>query len=109
MEKIYHAVQLDTDKCTGCINCIKCCPTGAIRVRAGKAKILKELCIDCGECIRVCPTHAMKPIYDRLNVMDGYEHKVALLSPTIFGQIRNLDDLDYVMTAFKKIGFVNRF
>lgn len=109
MEKIFHAVQLDSDKCTGCINCIKCCPTGAIRVRAGKAKILKELCIDCGECIRVCPTHAMKPIYDRFNVTEGYEYKVALLSPTIFGQIRNLDDLDYVMTAFKEIGFDDVF
>ena len=109
MDKMFHAVRLDSDKCTGCINCIKRCPTGAIRIRAGKAKILKELCIDCGECIRVCPTHAMKAVYDHLNITEGYEYKVALLSPTIFGQIRNLEDLDYVMTAFKKIGFDDVF
>ena len=109
MDKMFHAVRLDFDKCTGCINCIKRCPTGAIRIRAGKAKILKELCIDCGECIRVCPTHAMKAVYDHLNITEGYEYKVALLSPTIFGQIRNLEDLDYVMTAFKKIGFDDVF
>ncbi|MBQ5885766.1 MAG: 4Fe-4S binding protein [Clostridia bacterium] len=106
---MFHAVRLDFDKCIGCINCIKRCPTGAIRIRAGKAKILKELCIDCGECIRVCPTHAMKAVYDHLNITEGYEYKVALLSPTIFGQIRNLEDLDYVMTAFKKIGFDDVF
>ena len=109
MEKMFHAVRLDSDKCTGCINCIKHCPTGAIRIRAGKAKVLKELCIDCGECIRVCPSHAMRAVYDHLNVTEGYEYKIALLSPTIFGQIRNLEDLDYVMTAFKKIGFDDVF
>ena len=109
MEKMFHAVRLDSDKCTGCINCIKRCPTGAIRIRAGKAKVLKELCIDCGECIRVCPSHAMRAVYDHLNVTEGYEYKIALLSPTIFGQIRNLEDLDYVMTAFKKIGFDDVF
>ncbi|MBQ8378447.1 MAG: 4Fe-4S dicluster domain-containing protein, partial [Oscillospiraceae bacterium] len=32
-----HAVHLDKDKCMGCINCIKRCPTQAIRVRNGKA------------------------------------------------------------------------
>ncbi|MBQ2389881.1 MAG: 4Fe-4S binding protein [Clostridia bacterium] len=106
---MFHAVRLDTDKCTGCINCIKHCPTGAIRIRAGKAKVLKELCIDCGECIRVCPTHAMRAVYDHLDVTEDYEYKIALLSPTIFGQIRNLEDLDYVMTAFKKIGFDDVF
>ncbi|MBQ5716470.1 MAG: 4Fe-4S binding protein [Clostridia bacterium] len=106
---MFHAVRLDSDKCTGCINCIKHCPTGAIRIRAGKAKVLKELCIDCGECIRVCPTHAMRAVYDHLDVTEDYEYKIALLSPTIFGQIRNLEDLDYVMTAFKKIGFDDVF
>lgn len=48
----FHSVTLDRDKCHGCINCVKRCPTEAIRVRNGKAKIIKERCIDCGECIR---------------------------------------------------------
>lgn len=109
MENLFHSVQLDSDKCTGCINCIKSCPTQAIRVRGGKAKVLKELCIDCGECIRVCPTHAMRAVYDHMNITESFKYKVALPSPVIFGQIRNLEDLDYVMTAFKKIGFDDVF
>lgn len=109
MEKVFHSVMLDLDKCVGCINCIRHCPTQAIRVRNGKAKILKELCIDCGECIRVCPTHAMRASYDNSAVINEFDYKVALLSPTVFGQIRNLDDLDYVMTAFKRIGFDDVF
>ena len=30
----------------GCTNCIKRCPTEAIRVREGKACIISERCID---------------------------------------------------------------
>ena len=67
--EMYHSVTLDKDKCTGCINCIKRCPTEAIRVRNGKAKIIKERCIDCGECIRVCPNHAKKAIVDSLDML----------------------------------------
>ena len=37
MEKFIHSVTLDKDLCKGCINCIKRCPTEAIRVRDGKA------------------------------------------------------------------------
>ena len=59
---------LDTDACKGCINCIKRCPTEAIRVREGKAHIITERCIDCGECIRVCPNHAKQAVTDSLSM-----------------------------------------
>ena len=52
MQEFFHSVTLDRDKCMGCINCIKRCPTEAIRVRNGKAAILNARCIDCGVCIR---------------------------------------------------------
>lgn len=58
MNTYFHSVRLDEEKCMGCTNCIKRCPTQAIRVRNGKAHIISERCIDCGECIRVCPHHA---------------------------------------------------
>ncbi len=48
----FHSVLLDADLCVGCTTCIKFCPTKAIRVRNGKAKIFEDRCIDCGECIR---------------------------------------------------------
>ncbi|MFQ9847832.1 MAG: 4Fe-4S binding protein [[Clostridium] leptum] len=38
---------LDRDLCHGCINCVKRCPTEAIRC-GRKAKILSDRCIDCG-------------------------------------------------------------
>ena len=50
MNTYFHSVRLDEEKCMGCTNCIKRCPTQAIRVRSGKAHIISERCIDCGTC-----------------------------------------------------------
>lgn len=105
VSKFFTAVQLDENLCKGCINCIKRCPTQAIRVRNGKAVITKEFCIDCGECIRICPHHAKLPVYDKLSVIKNFEYTVALPAPSLYGQFNHLDDVNIVLTALKKIGF----
>lgn len=105
MDKFFTSVRLDSDLCKGCINCIKRCPTQAIRVRNGKALITKKFCIDCGECIRICPHHAKKATYDSLSVMKDYEYTVALPAPSLYGQFNNLDDPNIVLTALLNMGF----
>lgn len=105
MDKFYTSVRLDSDKCMGCINCIKRCPTQAIRVRNKKAVITKEFCIDCGECIRICPHHAKKAYYDSISVLDQFEYTVALPAPSLYAQFNNLEDVNIVLTALKKMGF----
>jgi len=105
MDKFYNSVRLDKDLCTGCTNCIKRCPTQAIRVRNGKAVIKKEHCIDCGECIRRCTHHAKKATYDSIDIMKEYEYTVALPAPSLYAQFNNLDDVNIVLTALKKMGF----
>lgn len=105
MDKFFTSVRLDEDLCKGCINCIKRCPTQAIRVRNGKAVITKEFCIDCGECIRICPHHAKKATYDSLSVMGEYEYTVALPAPSLYAQFNNLDDPNIVLTALLDMGF----
>lgn len=108
--RVYHSVTLDRDRCMGCTNCIKRCPTEAIRVREGKALIISERCIDCGECIRLCPHHAKKAVYDRRSDFDGkFQYTVALPAPSLYGQFNNLDDVDYVLTGLKHIGFDDVF
>ena len=109
MSDFFHSVTLDTDKCKGCINCIKRCPTEAIRVRDGKAYIIADRCIDCGECIRICPHHAKKAIYDSVSVIKTAAYPVALVPPSFYGQFNNLEDTEIVNAALKEIGFAEVF
>ncbi len=109
MEKYFHSVRLDKDKCQGCTNCIKRCPTQAIRVREGKAHIVKERCIDCGECIRVCPHHAKVASSDSLEQIKNYKYTVALPAPALYGQFNNLNDVNIILNALPKLGFDSVF
>ena len=105
MAKYIHSVTLDLSRCKGCTNCIKRCPTEAIRVRDGHAIIIEERCIDCGECIRTCPYQAKKATFDRFESYSNYKYKVALPAPALYGQFDDLDDVDYVLTALLECGF----
>ncbi len=51
---------IDVDKCTGCMVCIKKCPTDAI-IGARKTPhfIVQEKCISCGTCYDVCKFDAV--------------------------------------------------
>ena len=109
MDKFYHSVRLDESLCKGCINCIKRCPTEAIRVRGKKASINNKFCIDCGECIRVCPHHAKLATYDKLDVMKQYEYTVALPAPSLYSQFKNVDDVNIVLNALIRMGFDDVF
>lgn len=100
-----HSVTLDVSRCKGCTNCIKRCPTEAIRVRNGRAIIKEDHCIDCGECIRVCPYQAKKAIYDKFEDFANYKYKIALPAPALYGQFENLEDVDYILTALLECGF----
>ena len=105
MPQYLHSVTLDVARCKGCTNCIKRCPTEAIRVRDGHAIIKQENCIDCGECIRLCPYKAKKAIYDKFEDFADYKYKIALPAPALYGQFDELDDVDEILTAILRCGF----
>ncbi|MBQ3417027.1 MAG: 4Fe-4S dicluster domain-containing protein [Ruminococcus sp.] len=105
MNNYFHSVELDAEKCCGCTNCLKRCPTEAIRIHNGKAHILSERCIDCGECIRICPHHAKRAHSNQLEEIEQYKIKVAIPAPALFGQFNNLDDVDIVLTGLRAVGF----
>ncbi len=100
-----HSVSLDLEKCKGCTNCLKRCPTEAIRIRDGHAQINSGRCIDCGECIRICPYKAKKANSDKLEDIQRFKYKIALPPPSFYGQFDNLDDIDYLLQGLLDYGF----
>lgn len=105
MNSYKHSVSLDVEKCKGCTDCLKRCPTEAIRIRNGHACIDPERCIDCGECIRVCKNKAKHAVCDKLSMIPKDKWTVALPAPTLYGQFDNLDDIDYVLQGLLDYGF----
>ncbi|MDF2533068.1 MAG: NapF2 [Clostridia bacterium] len=103
--KYFHSVVLQEDRCIGCTSCLKVCPTEAIRLRDGKARIIGEKCIDCGECIRICPNHAKSAITDKLSVLQNFKYKIAVPSLVLYGQFASKVGINAMLTALKDIGF----
>lgn len=106
MQPYFHSVTLDSDNCKGCTICIKRCPTEAIRVRGGKARILETRCIDCGECIRTCPNHAKRAIADDFSLLGKYAYTVALPAPSFYAQFSGQDvSISKILQALLTLGF----
>ena len=104
-QKRFHSVRLEGDKCRGCTNCLKRCPTEAIRVRGGRAHIIDERCIDCGECIRVCGYHAKVAVTDPLSSISRYSYRIALPAPSLYGQFSDLKSISQILNGLKQMGF----
>lgn len=108
-ELLYHSVFLETDSCKGCTTCMRYCPTQAIRVQNGKAKIIREKCIDCGECVRRCSYRAKKVLSDSFDMLNSFKHNIALVAPAFCGQFSKAVNIDVILTGLKNIGFDDVF
>lgn len=53
------SVIIDKDTCIGCGICAATCPSEAIELVAGTAKVDETLCTECGACVKVCPVGAI--------------------------------------------------
>ena len=54
-------VLLDTEDCTGCMECVEACPYNAIFKRPGEDVVAKcDLCLGNPKCVEVCETNAVE-------------------------------------------------
>lgn len=100
-----HSVLLKEEKCEGCTNCVKGCPTKAIRVHQGKAWIKEDLCIDCAECIRACEYHAKYTQTDHLSQILKKKYPVLLIPPSFYGQFSANISAAKIKKSIKNLGF----
>jgi iron only hydrogenase large subunit-like protein len=105
MSEYFHSVRLTPERCKGCVNCIKRCPTEAIRIRGGKAKITEARCIDCGECIRRCANRAKTAVTDSLDDLKDYKYNVALPAPSLYSQFSADVPANVVLCGLMHLGF----
>ncbi len=53
-------IRIDEGRCTGCGECVLACAEGAIVIRDGKAKVVKDMyCDGLGACLGHCPEGAL--------------------------------------------------
>jgi hypothetical protein len=84
---------------------VKVCPTEAIRVSRSKAVIYDQRCIDCGRCVAACPHHAYSIRSDSFDKLKEYKYNIAMPDTTIYGQFKNLYDINLVHEGLITLGF----
>lgn len=54
-------VEIDTDKCQGCGECVDNCPASILEMDGDKAKVAGDLedCLGCETCVSVCSNEAV--------------------------------------------------
>ncbi len=87
------------------MQCMRLCPTEAIRVRQRKAQLLPGRCIDCGLCLRACPTDAITPRFDSFADFAKFKYTVAIPSPALYSQFGRLEGPEAVLAALQRAGF----
>jgi iron only hydrogenase large subunit-like protein len=100
-----HPLHISDEKCIGCIHCLTACPTKAIRIKGGKARINGDLCIDCGECIRYCPQDAIASGTTSFSDLNAFKYKVAIPATVLYGQFDNATLPNEILFALRRIGF----
>ena len=89
----------DRSSCTGCGNCARICPVGAVQVVPDgcadrvkrKAAVNEDLCLGCGVCVRNCPAGAIRlePRPRRIITPINTAHRLVLMAIER-GKLQNL-------------------
>jgi anti-sigma regulatory factor (Ser/Thr protein kinase)/Pyruvate/2-oxoacid:ferredoxin oxidoreductase delta subunit len=98
------SVHVVEGRCKECYQCLKACPTKAIRVRKGRPQILEYLCIDCAACLRVCKPGALAML-STVGLPRLTEDTVLVVPPAFLVQFGPEVHPQRVLAALYKLGF----
>jgi len=105
MLPLTHGFKIEADRCNGCLDCMRVCPTHAIRVKNGKARYEPDHCIDCGSCLKACLQGAITATTLSSEDLSKFRFKVAVPSPVLFGQFPAGITPDHIHEGLHWLGF----
>lgn len=94
---------IDESKCTGCGNCVKACPFGAIVMLDHLPTVVSLMCEGCGVCTVVCPVDAVDVKKAVTGVIKTEETKYTF--PLVTGYLKlGEHNSGYLVASVKKLG-----
>lgn len=105
----HHSLHVLEEKCKGCTHCMKRCPTKAIRISGGKARIFSDLCIDCGQCMAVCPNDAIEVEQDSFEQLNAYTYRIGIVPAVFFAQFPDIFSEAQICSALYESGFTHLY
>ncbi len=103
----HHALKVLEDICIGCTLCMTVCPTRAIRIKDGIARIMDNHCIDCGECYKSCPVNAIIVEQDDFQEIFKFKARVILVPAVLIGQFPEKIPAGKIYSALHELGFTH--
>lgn len=103
----HHALTVNETLCYGCTRCMTVCPTAAIRMAKGKAKVDPWRCVDCGNCMEACPVNAIVVGQDDFQKIFHYSHRVAVVPSVMIGQFSDDFSDEEIFSALLELGFTH--
>jgi NAD-dependent dihydropyrimidine dehydrogenase PreA subunit len=53
-------IQIDSDKCEACEECVDACPSAVFEIVNGKSEPVNiDECVECCSCVEICPNGAI--------------------------------------------------
>ncbi|MFA5865043.1 MAG: [Fe-Fe] hydrogenase large subunit C-terminal domain-containing protein [Phycisphaerae bacterium] len=92
-------------KCRECFQCLRKCPTKALRLGKGRPEILKYLCIDCTQCIAACESGALAMANTAIALPRLTDDAVLVVPPSFLVQFGPLVSPQRVLASLFKLGF----
>lgn len=104
-----HSILPLPGKCTGCLDCVRLCPTQAMRVYDCVPRIIEDLCVDCGACIGACGRGAMDVVGGEEEVPTPSHGEAVVAAASLTAQFGRRADASRVVFGLRACGFADLY